>query len=309
MKRILTIILVGAAIGATVFFFRGELGSFLARFESLVLPCAEPITYAVGSFDSRSGISKNAFLSAVDGAEAIWEKPAGKNLFAYAPNGNLKINLVYDFRQEATEKLKALGIAVGDDKASYNELKSKYDAMQADYEKQKSAYDARVAAFQKRKSAYEESVAYWNKRGGASRDIYDQLNAEKTSLDAEVTAINTLQASLNAEAANVNAIVVALNRLAIELNLNVGQFNAIGQKRGAEFEEGIYKSDASGEEINIYQFDTNVRLVRVLAHELGHALGLPHVSDSKAIMYRLNESMNEKLTEADLAELKARCGL
>lgn len=308
MKRAFVIILVGAAIGIAVFLFRGELESLFARLGGQVFPCTEPITYAIGSFDSRFGISKSAFLDAVAKAEKIWEGSVSKNLFAYVENGNLKINLIYDFRQEATEKLRTLGISVGDNEASYNELKSKYDAMQADYIQQKSEYDARVAAFKSRERAYEAAVTYQNKRGGAPRDTYDQLNAEKASLIAEAAAINELQTNLNTTAANINAIVVALNRLVVELNLNVGKFNAIGQERGAEFEEGIYKSDASGEEIDVYQFDTNARLVRVLAHELGHALGLPHVSDPKAIMYRLNASTNEKFTAADLAELKARCG-
>ena len=76
---------------------------------------------------------------------------------------------------------------------------------------------------------------------------------------------------------------------------------------GSEFCGGDYVSKDGKQTITIYQFDDENRLVRVLAHEFGHALGLKHNDNPKAIMYRLMQSDSLNLAPDDIAALKERC--
>ncbi|MCR4331047.1 MAG: matrixin family metalloprotease, partial [Patescibacteria group bacterium] len=275
----------------------------------LYAPCEKPITYTLGSFDDRFGLSREAFLSAIEEAEAVWEKPIGKELFTYEESGKLKVNLIYDYRQQATNKLEGLGIVVKENRASYDELKAKYEALSREYTRAKADYDVRVASFTEKKDSYDQEVQYWNKKGGAPKKEYEQLQEEKTALQTELAEIQRLEVSLHEDVENINSLVVVLNRLVISLNLSVEKYNEIGASRGEEFTEGDYQESGGKQEINIYEFSNRDKLVRVLAHEFGHALGLQHVENPQAIMYRLNTSTNEKLTDDDLKELKARCAI
>ena len=292
-----------------IFVFRDRLHNQFLQLRDQFFPCKNPITYTIGTFDVRFGISKADFLTATKQAEEIWEKPIGRDLFREEAKGNLKINLLYDYRQSATEKLQTLGLSVDDSRSSYDLVKARYAALNKQYLEDTATLALRVALLKSRQDAYNKEVVYWNRHGGAPKAEYDALQLEKQSIQTEIESIHQLQNALNIEAGNINALVATLNYLAQGLNLDVAKFNEVGASLGEEFEEGFYTSGAEGRSINVYQYASKTRLVRVLAHEFGHALSLPHLDNPKAIMYELNQATNEKLTADDLSALKTHCGI
>ncbi|MFA6076979.1 MAG: matrixin family metalloprotease [Candidatus Paceibacterota bacterium] len=320
MKRILKILFPLLILGALAYQFRlplrGGLMPLWYMVESYIfpqVPCAEPIMYTLGDFDTRFNISREYFLNALLDAEKMWEKPLGKELFEYEEDSenvdSLKINLVYDYRQQATNKLESLGITMKDNQASYDSLKIKFTELKAELEVEGVDYNARVQDFNQKQKVYEGQVEYWNARGGAPKKEYEQLQVEKSVLERESSQLQTLHNKMGEMVEEINALVVALNRLVGTLNLSVEKYNTVGASRGESFTEGVYYSDGSSKGIDIFEFRNRSNLIWVLTHELGHALDLEHVDDPKAIMYELNQGTSVNLTKTDLDALKAKCGI
>ncbi len=307
-RKIDLLILAVLVIGAGVFWYYhpSEVRVAVGQIRARILPCRSPITYSLGPVDSRFNMSEREVIASLKDAEAVWES-TGKDLFEYSERGgDVTVNFVYDRRQESTNVLKSTEAQIDLHKGAYDALREKYEALAALVKQERALYERNVSEYESREKSYNDTVTSWNRRGGAPQKVFDQLERERAVLAGALEKLGALEVQLNADIRELNALADELNNLIEALNLNVAHYNQVGESLG-EFEEGLYQSSAGVQTIDIYEFSSRTLLVRVLAHELGHAIGIGHVADPKAIMYKINEGDDLSLAADDIAALEAVC--
>lgn len=263
--------------------------------------CSTPVVYSMGSYDPRFGITEEEFRSATAEAAALWNTAAGKTLIAVSERPTVTVNLSYDERQEAA----GIGKVISSEQAAYDAMKSEVEAVRARYAAATRSLTRAQRTYESRVDAYEERVAYWNDRGGAPPQTYQELETEKEALGNERARLGRVVNDINALVEDLQARVNQLNELAFALNGKVDVYNAaIGQ----DFDQGNYVEDKEGKRITVFEFVDRMELTRVLAHEFGHVLGIPHTEDPDSIMYSYNIGDTLVLTEADMAALAQICG-
>ncbi len=86
----------------------------------------ETITHRIGKFDERFGLIHQE-------ADYMWEKPMHKELFREDKQAVIEVNLIYDYQQKASEKLKKLNFKIDKTKASYDDLKTRLENLKTEY--------------------------------------------------------------------------------------------------------------------------------------------------------------------------------
>jgi predicted Zn-dependent protease len=288
------------------FLFQGDIINFYEKISNKAESCSVPITYSIGKFDTNFNISEEEFKSAIKEAEDIWEKASGRNLFEYSAEGEMKVSLIYDYRQESTSEISYLDSNLSQDNNYYSKLKSQYELLVSEHNQANQELNSLISSYNQRSLVYQKEVNAWNRKKG-TQEKYDQLNEEKTELESLSLVIKNKQGETNDMVLSINQMAERLNVLSSDLNLNIAKYNNVIQSSSQEFEQGNYITGPDSKEINIYQFENRDKLVRVLAHELGHALGIDHLNDSEDIMYAYNIGKNQNITKADLQELNTVC--
>jgi predicted nucleic acid-binding Zn-ribbon protein len=271
-------------------------------------PCAIPLTYSLGTFDARFGLSREEFLTHITTSEKAWEDVVNKELFRYVDTGgDLTVNLIYDERQETTNKLQAIGGVIDGKKDTYESLKAEYEKLSEQLRQQRATYNAKLGEFQAMQSAYEKEVARWNKRGGAPEEEYARLEKQRAEINARVTTVNTSLAQLNKTVTSVNTL---------------GTKSMLSSKNSSSMSKNITQQKVPTEKNLVSE---NTSLIMLANVSISTSLEIycdchvssstnsdtrsviDHVTDPEAIMYRLNQGQSSSLNESDIAALQTKC--
>ena len=260
-----------------------------------------PKGYSLGSFDERFGISKERFLQIVYEAKKVWESAAGKELFHQRTDGLMRVNLVFDWRQEALLKAKEQRARLDENGNSFDMLKSDYERKSAAAERERSAYEESAQAYKTHLDEYNARVTRWNDGENRTEGEAQLLQSKRKGLDPELALVEQKRSLLKTNGDDLNSLGERISALAKKYNLEVEMFNGtyVNQR---EFEKGIF----DGRNIDIYEFEKEEDLKVALVHEFGHALGIEHVDNPRSIMYRklAAQDMNDiHLTSEDLTQL------
>ncbi|OTG57358.1 matrixin [Acinetobacter sp. ANC 3903] len=261
------------------------------------------LRYRIAEVDSRFGLTEHELKQISQQATDIWKDGTGQDYFVYDPQARLSIHLIYDQRQnDSVQRRQQLGHIQQSQQLWSNknqqlkQFKDELDRNNAELETKKNQLDSQL-------NQYNQHIAIINQNGGIPAAQREQMTQQQSQLQQQIFVLQQEINIYNQKIQQLNLQVDELNQLNQQIDSSVQSFNQRFQPR--LFDKGSF----NGQQINIYEFESQDDLRLTLAHEFGHALGLKHNQDPQALMYPLmkeQDLQNFRLSTADIALLQAR---
>ena len=269
-------------------------------------PYARPMTYRIGPVDARFHLDKGAFEAAAKEAAAQWNRATVRELVRYDPQGEVELRLEYDERQSTTDHLKALGRNLDQSLQGFREQEAQAQNLKSDLESRARQLEEERTAFQSRSEDLKNLIETARRGQRLTESDVKSLNAEQEVLKAQWEGLERRRVELGAARASFNLAVEGLNAQATSHNQEAAAFNAAGARLGQEFCGGEYVKEGARKTITVYFISSRNGLVRVLTHEFGHALGLPHLAPPEAVMHPRTTREDPELTRSDIQAIRER---
>ncbi len=250
-------------------------------------PCAAPLAWRIGEIDPRFGVSESEAEQAMVRAVGYWEEVAGRTLFRHDADEGLPVRFVFDDRQAVVQER--------------NRRADELDAIDARLETRRADLDRAFERLNAEVGRHNEWIREWNDRGGAPPDVLREIEETQASMAARERELTEEAERLNREVRERNRFWEGLRE---EFPARTVESAYYGEQ--VRFRRGRV-SEVSEREIRIYYFDDQEELVLLMAHELGHALGLGHTEATGAVMSEVHTGPVPALHPSDVALLRDIC--
>ena len=273
----------------------------------------------IGRIDDfyKDKLSEHQLKIIIDEIEHIFESQLNMNIFDYSQNGK-PIDIIFETPSKLEEKIKEKMEKFTLKLEKIEELKIQFPKIKEEMTISKNTYNDQFSILKKKIEELNEYVRNINKKTNLSKDEYleaqNYINIEKSGIDIEGKKqkkshkdLTKLFNSYNQKVFSFNNLVNDSNRISNEIESMSRNFKKIKGKVFAEENTTIktyYKdgqlvkeknSTISMNKIEIYGFDNLKQLKVVLAHEIAHLVGIPHIEVKNALMNPLLDKNQDEL--------------
>lgn len=277
-------------------------------------PCSQPLSYAIGNIDTRFSITEDELEKAVEKAAGVWNSGTDTILLSARKGEPLRdditIQLVYDDRQERTDREVRF-------RERIRSQQIRLDNQQINHDKKRKLFDQRSKEYQvfaENTSDQLDELNKWvtekNDNGGFTGTDLEQFTQRKKEAEEAQEKVRIKQQELDVLARSINSEMDKLNEKYQVHNKLIDQYNDkfAGDLR---FAKATFQKTSAGGVVTVNQFMNEKELILILAHELGHALGVSHLNQPKAVMYSLmgGQQINPfvQLTQSDIEAVVQLC--